>query len=201
MDEKVCTLSGLLEIQLIQFNKQQETIRATKEKQDSLELDMKRMIEHTHENRVKLVEQTRVSLEEQSAKITQSLALIEAMKHTVLDHTNQLTDLSSKQRLHTEKIDILLRDLTSMYRDLGNMENSKMDRIHCTNLLNDLRKHSEKLYTEISLKENHIVTIENFIEKYLPVRILSQISEIFKAVIIKPDIIARITLYEREKYS
>ena len=67
--------------------------------------------------------------------------------------------------------------------------------------MNDLRKHSEKLYTEISLKENHIVTIENFIEKYLPVRILSQISEIFKTVIPQPDLLARITLYEREKYS
>jgi len=42
IDEKICTLSGLLEIQMIQFNKQQETIRTTKEKQDSLELDMKR---------------------------------------------------------------------------------------------------------------------------------------------------------------
>ena len=114
---------------MIQFNKQQETIRATKEKQDSLESDMKRQIEQTHENRVKLVEQTRVALEEQSAKITQSLALIDLMKNTVVEHTNQLTELGSKQRLHTEKIDILLRDLTAMYRDLGNMENSKMDRI------------------------------------------------------------------------
>jgi hypothetical protein len=60
-----------------------------------------------------------------------------------------------------------------MYRDLGNLENSKMDRQQCTNQLNDLKKQAEKLYTEISLKENHIVTIENFIEKYLPVRILS----------------------------
>ena len=147
------------------------------------------------------MEQTRVALEEQSAKITQSLALIDLMKTTVVEHTNQLTELGSKQRLHTEKIDILLRDLTAMYRDLGNMENSKMDRIQGTNMLNDLRKHSEKLYTEISLKENHIVTIENFIEKYLPVRILSQISEIFKAVNPQPDFLARITLYEREKYS
>lgn len=69
-----------------------------------------------------------------------------------------------------------------MYRDLGTLENSKMDRQQCSNQITDIRKQAEKLYTEISLKENHIITIENFIEKYLPVRILSQVSEIFKTV-------------------
>ena len=75
-----------------------------------------------------------------------------------------------------------MKDVTAMDRDLGNLENSKMDRQQGNHQMADLKKQTERLYTEISLKENHIVTIENFIEKYLPVRILSQLSEIFKSV-------------------
>ncbi len=30
--------------------------------------------------------------------------------------------------LNAEKIDIIFRDVTAMYRDLGNLENSKMDK-------------------------------------------------------------------------
>jgi len=52
------------------------------------------------------------------------------------------------------------------------------------------------------LKENHIVTIENFIEKYLPVRILSQISEVLKSIFRKDDIdiLNRLNVFEKDKY-
>ena len=40
-----------------------------------------------------------------------------------------------------------------------------------------MRNNLNRLYTEISLKENHIVTIENFVEKYLPIRVMAQINE------------------------
>ena len=104
--------------------------------------------------------------------------------------------------LNAEKIDIIFRDVTAMYRDLGNLENSKMDKQQTTNQFTDLKKNYDKLYTEISLKENHIVTIENFIEKYLPVRILSQISEVLKSIYRKDDIdiLNRLNVYEKDKY-
>jgi hypothetical protein len=35
--------------------------------------------------------------------------------------------------LNADKIDIILRDVTAMYRDLGNLENSKMDKQQTTN--------------------------------------------------------------------
>ncbi len=39
--------------------------------------------------------------------------------------------------------------------------------------ISELQAVDKQLYTQISLKENHIVTIENFIEKYLPMRVLT----------------------------
>ena len=38
------------------------------------------------------------------------------------------------------------------------------------------------LYTQISMKENNITTIENFVEKFLPIRVLNQISEVIGAL-------------------
>ena len=59
-----------------------------------------------------------------------------------------------------------------MYRNIGNLENSKIDRQSSINQFKELETYCNKLYTEISLKENQIVTIENYIEKYLPVKVL-----------------------------
>ena len=39
------------------------------------------------------------------------------------------------------------------------------------------------MYTEISIKENHIVTIENFVEKYLPMKVLGQVTEIMNEML------------------
>jgi len=36
----------------------------------------------------------------------------------------------------------------------------------------------EKVRNEIMVGENHVATIENFVDKFLPVKILSQISEL-----------------------
>lgn len=63
--------------------------------------------------------------------------------------------------------------MESIYRDIGNLENSKLDRQTGVNQYKDLMNAYNHLYTQISLKENQIVTIENFVEKYLPITILN----------------------------
>ena len=56
LDGKIHDLSGQKEIQAITIDKLTETIRSTKTKQDTLEADMKRFVDQSHENRVKLIE-------------------------------------------------------------------------------------------------------------------------------------------------
>ena len=65
---------------------------------------------------------------------------------------------------------------------MGNLENSKLDRQTATNQYKDLMNSYNHLYTQISLKENQIVTIENFVEKYLPMKILNQMQQIINHV-------------------
>ena len=53
----------------------------------------------------------------------------------------------------------------------------------------------------ISMKENDISTIENFIEKYLPIRVLAQLSDILTAVYRNSESseMKRLIKYERKK--
>lgn len=69
-----------------------------------------------------------------------------------------------------------------MYRDLSLLENLKMDKSHATNQFAEVNLKHSSLYTQICMKENSICTIENFLEKYLPVRVLTQISEVLSKV-------------------
>ena len=60
-----------------------------------------------------------------------------------------------------------------MYRDICNLENIKMDRAIIKEEFAEVNHNQAKLFTMISMKENHMITIENFIEKLLPVRVLT----------------------------
>ena len=90
-----------------------------------------------------------------------------------------------------------------MYRELGLMENTKVDRATVSTQLAEMSQRVKDMHTQVSMKENHIVTIENFIEKYLPVRVLSQISEVFNSVLSQDgsDDLRRLANYEKLKYS
>jgi hypothetical protein len=48
-----------------------------------------------------------------------------------------------------------------------------MDRAIIKEEFAEVNHNLAKLYTMISMKENHMITIENFIEKFLPVRVLT----------------------------
>jgi hypothetical protein len=58
------------------------------------------------------------------------------------------------------------------------LENQKADRSLVEISLEEISLWQKKIIAQIHQKENSIYTIENFIEKYLPVRVLSQISDI-----------------------
>jgi len=79
-----------------------------------------------------------------------------------------MASLETNKNMLVTKFDCLSLEVKSVSRDLTNMENYKQDRQEARQNYNELKTNFIKLYTEMSIKENHIVTIENFIEKYLP---------------------------------
>ena len=100
------------------------------------------------------------------------------------------------------KIDILHTEVQSMYRDLSSLENLKVDKSHNKNLFAEVNLRQSQLYTQISMKENSIITIENFLEKYLPIRVLTQISEVILKIfpVVNSAEVNRLLKYEKTKY-
>ena len=74
------------------------------------------------------------------------------------------------------------KDVRAAFRDLSNLENQKIDRTQSNSQYQELRTNHNSLYTQLSISKNHLLTIENFIEKYLPVRVLNQVSDIIEAL-------------------
>jgi hypothetical protein len=93
-----------------------------------------------------------------------------------------LAEHSTTISIATENINILQKESQAMYRDICNLENIKVDRAVFKEELTEVNHNYAKLYTMISMKENHMITIENFIEKFLPVRVLTQISEVINII-------------------
>ena len=58
-------------------------------------------------------------------------------------------------------------------RDIAQLESSEMDKASANAKFSDIRNRTNSLYTQISMKENNILTIENFVEKFLPIRVLN----------------------------
>lgn len=79
-------------------------------------------------------------------------------------------------------MNLLYKDVTQMGRDLAHLETVKLDRQIALDKFADLTSKDAELYTFLSMNKNHLCTVENFIEKYLPIRVLSQISEIFQTI-------------------
>jgi hypothetical protein len=89
-----------------------------------------------------------------------------------------VAQLETNKTMLVSKFDCLSREVKSLTRDLANIETYKQDRQEARHHYHELKSNFMKLYTEMSLKENHIVTIENFVEKYLPMRVMSQLQEV-----------------------
>jgi hypothetical protein len=62
--------------------------------------------------------------------------------------------MDSLTKLNTSKLQHLGKEVESVYRDIGNIENSKLDRQLGIRQHADQTAAHNKLYTEISMKEN-----------------------------------------------
>lgn len=82
------------------------------------------------------------------------------------------------------------------------MENQKADKSLVEISLEEISLWQKKIIAQIHQKENSIYTIENFIEKYLPVRVLSQISDIMLKIHsdVSSQECKRLLSYEKRMY-
>ena len=113
------------------------------------------------------------SLEEQSAKVVTALGTIQTLQKDVSDHASLLSEHSTILTVTAQKTEVIQKEVQAMYRELSLMENSKVDRQLMHSSIADINQKLKEITTAVALKENHLVTIENFIEKYLPIKMLT----------------------------
>ena len=73
-------------------------------------------------------------------------------------------------------------DLSILQRNVGNLENTKFDKKKAEKKHKELLEELGEMKKEIALSENHLITIESFVDKYLPLRVQSQMSELLGSV-------------------
>lgn len=89
------------------------------------------------------------------------------------DMSQLLKETVGKLQTACRNIEVLQKDMDGVIRDVTSQENLKADKQTMQHSLSELKAVDKQLHTQICLKENQIVTIENFIEKYLPMRVLT----------------------------
>lgn len=67
-------------------------------------------------------------MNEHTNKIQVIMNLIDKSNKKIYEHDEAFVNQEAKIKLNADKIEMIFRDVTAMYRDLGNLENSKMDK-------------------------------------------------------------------------
>lgn len=103
--------------------------------------------------------------------------MLSRMQQTVEVHTSQLARLETLNSVANSRMDSVLNDAQKLGRDIAAVELRKCDRQEQRVQYAEMKTTCNKLLNEMCLKENHIATIENFVEKYLPLRVMSQLHD------------------------
>lgn len=92
-----------------------------------------------NENKKGVLKLVTTTIEEQSAKVLKSIEQSRVLTEKVSSHGITLAEHDSNVHLNTEKLSILQKEVSAIYRDLTNLENIKMDRLSCASQFQDVK--------------------------------------------------------------
>ena len=67
-------------------------------------------------------------------------------------------------------------------RNVGSLENTKLDIKRGEKLHQENSAEISEMKKEIAISENHLITIESYVDKYLPIRVQSHFSEVLGSI-------------------
>ena len=76
-----------------------------------------------------------------------------------------------------ERTDSLQKQIDTLFRDCASLEGTKFDTRKAIDRFNLFEKDLQKLRENMAISDNHLTTVECYIEKYLPVRVNQHIIE------------------------
>jgi hypothetical protein len=86
-----------------------------------------------------------------------------------------------------------------IFRNLELLSQEKSDKVFVINEMNQVNQTLHRHSKDIEYQHNQCLTIENFMEKYIPIKVQTQISETLKAVLDKKSL-KYLDLFETQKF-
>jgi hypothetical protein len=86
-----------------------------------------------------------------------------------------------------------------IFRNLELLSQEKSDKVLVINEMNQVNQTLHRHSKDIEYQHNQCLTIENFMEKYIPIKVQTQISETLKAVLDKKSL-KYLDLFETQKF-
>ena len=182
MDKKYEALFGKEVVLGQRIHKHDEHREVYLRRFDLFEEQMAKFTQVLNTNKQDIFNTMKNNMEEQNVKVLKAIQAAQSLVEKVSSHSIKLTEQQTSVEVTRSRLDVLAKDVSTLMHECANLQSLKMDSKVCNSSLNELEEHQKKLYTQIALKENHIVTIENFIEKFLPIRVLNQVSECMQAM-------------------
>ena len=109
-----------------------------------------------------------------------------------LSNQNAINELQNRS-------EILANIVASIEKEVTIVKETKQDRREIEEYRRKIDGLVAKMQSDLDLKTNQFNTVENFVEKYVPIRIQSQISETLEAVL-QRSYLNRLENFEMEKY-
>lgn len=101
-----------------------------------------------------------------------------------------------KSRLENHSNDLLI-----LKKNVGSLEDTKVDVKKADQKHKKLLEELDEMKKEIALSENHLITVESFVDKYLPLRVQAQISELIGAIVEKKsEMHKKLLEYEKNRF-
>ena len=96
--------------------------------------------------------------------ITKLSEQVSVVENKIVAHDHKFLDIG--ERLKSNQ-----KDLNMLGRNVGNLEATKLDIKKADQKHKGVTEDVAEMKKEIAISENHLITIESFVDKYLPIRV------------------------------
>ena len=143
------------------------------------------------------------ALQIQSATISKSLDSMHAVERKSVELTTKAAEQQSAIGNHGEQLRALAEQMHSVAIEVGALDERKVEKKDMQTEMASVEFRVKDVGLTVTENRNHLFSVENFIEKYLPVRMLAQMSEILREIYPNKDSqeYRRLLSYEENKYN
>eukprot|EP00347_Sterkiella_histriomuscorum_P014931 403358959 len=163
-----------------------QNLQTVQDQQDSSNSQFRNQLESINQHISETKETFIKQLSQDTSKINKKIEEVNSIVQNsrVMIDSQQQTQLTYQNRLDSFKtlLDQYKSEYEQLQLDIQNFNTQKLEIVDFEAKHQDILDNFKRIQKLLDIKDNQVQTIENFIEKYVPIRVQSQISEILNEV-------------------